>query len=73
LPQVRERRFVGHKYPSKSSNSSIQTRLQEILEIYFLKQLGSMTDLFKLADFAANKSEDEIIQEKKIVFQKYLN
>jgi hypothetical protein len=73
LPQVRERRFVGHKHSPKSSDFLIQTRLQEILEIYFLKQPGSMTDLFKLADFAANKSEDEIIQEKKIVFQKYLN
>lgn len=53
--------LLGTHIRQKVRIGSIQTRLQEILEIYFLKQPGSMTDLFKLADFAASKSQDEII------------
>jgi hypothetical protein len=48
--------LLGTHIRQKVRIGSIQTRLQEILEIYFLKQPGSMTDLFKLADFAASKS-----------------
>jgi hypothetical protein len=42
-----------------------KARLQEILEIFFIRQPNSMAEMFKLAEFAATHDGDGLLEEKK--------
>lgn len=49
-----------------------KARLQEILEIFFIRQPNSMAEMFKLAEFAATHDGDALLEEKKHYYEKYI-